>query len=105
MNLAYFLFLVWSNDNGSTYSNNASGPDASYTQPDRTRTWSKRSTAIVIATASFRVLLPSRSALLPGRGPALLPQKWAIVVKNGSGATAKSTGNVLSYQGVNMQGV
>src|SRR5215469_753612 len=33
-NAFYTLFLYWSNDNGTTYCNNASGSDAAYTQPD-----------------------------------------------------------------------
>lgn len=102
----YTLFGVWSNDNGTTYSNNASGSDAAYTQPDSDANMVVLATSVCTAVASLVSYFPPVS-FCQAAGLLFLPQKWAVVFKNGSGQTLTATaGNhVLSYQGVNWQGI
>lgn len=105
-NAAYFLYLVWSNDNGSTYSNNASGSDAAYTSPDSDANLVQGSVSITTAVASL-VSYFKPFSFCQAAGLLFLPQKWGVILKNASGAalTATAGNHVLSYQGVNMQGI
>jgi hypothetical protein len=102
----YTLFGVWSNDNGTTYSNNASGSDAAYTQPDSDVNMMVLATSLCTATASLVSYFPPVS-FCQAAGLLFLPRNWGVVFKNGSGATLSATGSdhVFSYMGVNMQGV
>jgi hypothetical protein len=105
-NAIYTLFLVWSNDGGTTYSNNASGSDATYTQPDSDANMVVGAVSICTAVASLVSYFPPFS-FCQRAGLLFLPQKWGIIIKNGSGQalTATSTDHVFSYQGVNWQNV
>lgn len=105
-NAAYFLFLYWSNDGGTTYSNNASGSDASYTSPDSDSNIIIGSTSITTAVASLVSYIRPFS-FCQAAGLLYLPGKWGVIFKNGSGQTLTATGgdHVISFQGVNMQGI
>jgi hypothetical protein len=105
-NNAYLMFLFWSNDGGTTYSNNASGSDAAYTQPDSDSNMGAYVSSICTATASLVSYFRGFS-FCQVAGLLFLPQKWGIIIKNGSGAalTATAGDHVFSYMGVNMQGV
>jgi hypothetical protein len=104
VNSVLTIFLYWSNDNGSTYNNNASGSDASYTQPDSDANMGTGATAVIpVATTTpiyFRGISFCQAA-----GLFFLPQKWGIIVKNNSGAAWQSGTHVFTYQGMNWQSV
>jgi hypothetical protein len=108
LNNIYSLFLVWSNDGGTTYSNNASGSDASYAQPDNDANMQIGSVSLISpAPASPMTYYFPPFSFCQRAGLLFLPQKWAIIVKNGAAValTATSTDHVFSYQGVNWQNV
>ncbi|HYM69029.1 MAG TPA: hypothetical protein VEZ44_05485 [bacterium] len=104
-NNTYTIFLYWSNDGGTTYTNGASGSDATYTQPD--------SDANMVARVDSVLTAVNQAFNFPGisfcraAGLLFLPQKWGIIFKNGSGQALDGTAghHVFSYQGVNLQGV
>lgn len=104
-NTLYTVFLYWSNDAGTTYTNNASGSDAGYTQPDSDVNMITGST--ILLTAVNQVFYCKGFSFCQAAGLLYLPQKWGIIFKNGSGQSLDSTAahHVFSYQGVNMQGV
>lgn len=106
VNNIYTMFLTWSNDGGTTYTNNASGADAAYTQPDSDANMTVGSVSVCIATASIVSYFRGFS-FCQAAGLLYLPQKWGIIVKNGSGQSLTATGgdHVIQYQGVNMQGI
>jgi hypothetical protein len=105
-NAAYFLFLYWSNDGGTTYSNNASGSDAAYTSPDADANIVQGATSITTAVASL-VSYFKPFSFCQAAGLLFLPSKWGVILKNASGQTLTATGtdHVISYQGVNWQGI
>lgn len=105
-NALYTLYLYWSNDNGITYTNNASGSNAAYTQPDSDSNMVVGSTSITTAIASLVSYFKGFS-FCQAAGLLYLPRNWGIIVKNGSGQALSSTAgdHVISYQGVNMTGV
>ena len=101
----YTVYLYWSNDNGTTFTNNASGSDASYT-PDLQANLMSGDVSGTTATASLASFFHGFS-FCRAAGLLYLPSKWGIIVWNNSGATISATGasSVFSYQGVNTQGV
>ena len=105
-NAVYTLFLYWSNDGGTTYSNNASGLDQSFTQSDNDANMVVGATAVCVATASLTSNFRGFS-FCQQAGLLYLPVKWGLILKNSSGQPLTGTGanHVFSYQGVNMTGV
>jgi hypothetical protein len=105
-NAIYSVFLVWSNDGGTTYSNNASGSDAAYTQPDSDNNMIVGSTSVCTAVSGLVSYFPPFS-FMRRADLTIPPSKWAIVFKDGSGQalTATSTDHVFSYMGVNWTNV
>ena len=106
VNAIYTLFGYWSYDGGTTYSNNATGSDAAYTQPDSDQNMIVLATSVCTATASLVSYFPPFS-FCQKAGLLYLPSKWGIILKNGSGTalSATSTDHVFAYQGINTQGV
>jgi hypothetical protein len=104
VNSALFLFLVWSLDAGTTYSNNASGTDAAYTQPDSDSNLVIGGSAIIPAATTTPVYFRPFS-FCQAAGLLFLPQKWGVILKNASGVALQSGTHVFVYQGVNMQGI
>jgi len=104
-NNTFTMFLYWSNDGGTTYTNNASGSDAAYTQPDADANMTVGS--VIVCTAVNQPFYFHGFSFCQAAGLLYLPQKWGVIVKNGSGQalTATAGNHVISYQGVNMQGV
>jgi hypothetical protein len=101
----YSVFLYWSNDGGTTYSRNASGSDAAYTQPDSDA--NAKAQATCLCTAVNQVFYFDGFSFCQTAGLLFLPQKWGIIFKNGSGQALDATAghHVFSYMGVNWQGV
>lgn len=101
---SYSVYFMGSNDNGTTYSNNASGSDAAFT-PDSVNNLIPIASSVTTATASlvsfFRI-----ASLAQAAGLQMLPSKWAIAVINNSNVALTATGanHVFSYQGLNYQG-
>lgn len=104
-NLTYSIFLYWSNDGGTTYTNNASGSDAAYTQPDSDANMTIGSVAVL--TNVNQAFYFKGFSFCQAAGLLYLPSKWGIIFKNASGQPLTATGanHVISYQGINMQGI
>lgn len=102
----YTLYFYWSNDGGTTYSNNASGSSASYSQPDTDVNMVVLATSLCTAVASLVSYFDIPSVCVRA-GLQMLPQRWGVILKNGSGQalTATEGDHVISYMGLNMQGV
>ncbi len=100
----YTIYLYWSNDGGTTYCNNASGSDTTYT-PDNAPNLIPAATAQTTATASLVSYFRGFS-FCQAAGLLYLPSKWGIILFNGTAAalSATSTDHVFTYQGVNLQG-
>lgn len=103
LNNLYVVFLYWSNDGGTTYSRNASGSDAAYTNPDSDANF--RGSVSCLCTNVNQTFYFDGFSFCQTAGLFFLPQKWGIIFKNGSGQalTGTSTDHVFSYQGVNWQ--
>lgn len=101
----FSVYLYWSNDAGTTYTNNASGADAAYTQPDSDANMTLG--AVSICTAVNQPFYFRGFSFCQAAGLLFLPQKWGIIFKNGSGQALDATAghHVFSYQGINMQGI
>lgn len=98
---SYSLFVYGSNDNGTTYSNNASGSDASFT-PDSVNNLLLLATVATTATAGLISYWPGISVCQAARWT-VLPSKWGIIFLNNSNVALTGTGSdhVFSFQGVN----
>lgn len=85
---------------GTEYGNNASGSDASFT-PDNVSNLVPLYTIAAIANATT-YYFPYIS-LAAFAGLLWLPQKWALILLNNSGAAFDATGgnHLLEYQGIN----
>lgn len=89
---------------GTEYSNNASGSDAAFTPDLQANLW-QIATLQMTANATEYYLSPIQIAAAAGM--LHLPQKWGLIVFNGTGATFDATaGNfLLEFLGSNTQGV
>ena len=98
---SYSLFVYGSNDNGTTYSNNASGADAGFT-PDSVNNLLLLGSVITTATLNLISYWPGISVCQAARWTSL-PSKWGIIVLNSSNValTAVGADHVFSFQGVN----
>lgn len=98
---SYSLFVYGSNDNGTTYSNNASGSDATFT-PDSVNNLLLLATVITTATASLVSYWPGISVCQAARWTSL-PSKWGIILLNNSNVALDGTAgdHVFSFQGIN----
>ena len=101
---AGYIAIFLAGYDGSNYSNNASGSDAAFT-PDLQANLTCIDT--IQATANATTYYSSTIYVAAAAGLLWLPQKWAIIVYNGTGGTFDTTGGnfLVEYQGMNTVGV
>jgi hypothetical protein len=89
---------------GTQYSNNASGSDAAFTVDLQ---GNLQPVAVLNAQANATTYYLPSVYLANAAGLLWLPQKWSLIVYNGTGAALDATaGNhVLEWQGMNLQSV
>lgn len=89
---------------GSSYANNATGSDSSFTVDNQAN-------LVLICTlaavANATTYYSGTIYVAAAAGWLWLPQKWALIVYNGTGAAFDSTGGnfLIEYQGQNTQAV
>lgn len=99
-----FITIYVAGYDGTQYSNNASGSNASFT-PDLQGNLLPICT--IGATANATTYYIPYVSVAAAAGWFFLPQKWSLIIYNGTGATFDTTaGNfLLEYQGINIQGI
>lgn len=97
-----YLYVIGSDDAGTTWPDPATGSDAAITPTLNTKA---RLLGAVNLAAASTAYIGGPFSVLAAYGGVAIPKKWSIVALNNCGVALDSTGanHVLSYQGVQAQ--
>jgi hypothetical protein len=96
-----YVYACATSDNGTSYSGNASGSDASF-GADPQQISNCRLMGVIYAPIQNKIYESDLMSVASAFG-GLLPQRWGIIVHNKTGQTLKSSDCSAFYQGVYAQ--
>jgi hypothetical protein len=96
-----YVYACATSDNGTSYSGNASGNDASFGS-DPQQLGNCRLIGVLYAPTQNKIYESDLMSIASAFG-GLLPQRWSVVIHNKTGQTLKSSDCSAFYQGVYAQ--